>query len=96
MKYQVTGDTTGLCVAVTQTLDRNGNRRMTAKHKRDSATTYKCSMQTGDPLEVLSVWMTKFTGCVKPVPGFTADFAVVARGGDHQGYYFIIVPTNYN
>lgn len=94
MITQPTADYIGICVRISFKLDRNGNRKATAKHKRDSTTTYKLSLQTKDPLEVLQAWMLKFTG--KGSKGFNADFKVVARGGDHEGYYYILVPTNYN
>lgn len=94
MTAQLTANCIGICVQVSFKLDRNGNTKATAKHKRDSSTTYKLSLQTKDPLEALAAWMTKFTG--KDSQGFTADFKVVARGGDHQGYYYVLVPTHYN
>jgi hypothetical protein len=94
MTTQLTADCIGICVQVSFKLDRNGNTKATAKHKRDTNTTYRLSLQTKDPLEVLAAWMTKFTG--KDSQGFTADFKVVARGGDHQGYYYVLVPTHYN
>lgn len=84
----------GICVKVTQKLDRNGNTVFTATHKRDSSTVYRLKMQTKNPVEVLGAWMNKFTG----VSGasFRADFEVVARGSDHEGYFFVLAPTNYN
>lgn len=85
---------TGICVKVTQKLDSNGNTVCTAVHKRDSVTTYRVWMQTKDPAEVLGAWMNKFTGISGN--GLTADFEVVARGLDHEGYYYILVVTNYN
>ena len=85
---------TGICVKVTQKLDSNGNRVCTAVHKRDSVTTYRVRMQTKDPMEVLGAWMNKFTGISGN--GLTADFEVVARGSDHEGYYYILIVTNYN
>jgi hypothetical protein len=94
MTTQLTADYIGICVQVSFKLDRNGNTKATAKHKRDSSTTYRLSLQTKDPLGVLNAWMTKFTG--KHSEGFTADFKVVARGGDHEGYYYVLVPTQYN
>ena len=51
-------------------------------------------MQTKDPAEVLGAWINKFTG-VSGI-GLTADFEVVARGSDHEGYYFVLAPTAYN
>jgi len=85
---------TGICVKVTQRPDSNGNTVCTAVHKRDSVTTYRVRMQTKDPMEVLGAWMSKFTGISGN--GLTADFEVVARGSDHEGYYYILVVTNYN
>jgi hypothetical protein len=84
----------GICVKITQKLDRNGNKVCTAVHKRDSTTTYRLRIQTGDAEEVLGAWMNKFTG-ISGV-GLTADFEVVARGSDHEGYYYVLVPTAYN
>jgi hypothetical protein len=84
----------GICVKITQKLDRSGNRVCTAVHKRDSTTTYRLRMQTGDAEEVLGAWMNKFTG-ISGV-GLTADFEVVARGSDHEGYYYILAVTNHN
>ena len=85
---------TGICVKVAQSLDRNGNRVCTAVHKRDSTTTYRLRMQTEDAEEVLGAWMNKFTG-ISGV-GLRADFEVVARGSDHEGYCYILAVTNYN
>jgi len=85
---------TGICVNVTQKLDRNGNTVCTAVHKRDSITTYRLRMQTKDPAEVLGAWMNKFTGVSGS--GLTADFEVVARGSDREGYCFVLAPTTYN
>jgi hypothetical protein len=88
---------TGICVNVTQKLDRNGNTVCTAVHKRDSITTYRVRMQTKDPEDALGVWMVKFTGVSPGISkGLTADFEVVARGSDHEGYSFVLVPTAYN
>ena len=84
----------GICVNVTQKLDRNGNTVCTAVHKRDGITTYRLRMQTKDPAEVLGAWINKFTGVSGS--GLTADFEVVARGSDHEGYCFVLVPTAYN
>jgi hypothetical protein len=85
---------TGICVNVTQKLDCNGNTVCTAVHKRDSITTYRVRMQTKDPMEVLGAWMLNFTGVSEN--GLTADYEVVARGSDHEGYYFVLVPTAYH
>ncbi len=85
---------TGICVKVAQSLDLNGNRVCTAVHKRDSTTTYRLKMQTKDAEEVLGAWMNKFTG-VSGV-GLRADFKVAARGTDHEGYYYVLIPTAYN
>ena len=87
----------GICVKVVQSLDRNGNRVHTAIHKRDSSTTYRVRMQTKDPEDALGVWMIKFTGVSPGISkGLTADFEVVARGSDHEGYCYILAVTNYN
>jgi len=51
-------------------------------------------MQTEDPKEVLDSWMAKFTG--QGSKGLIADFEVVARGGDHEGYCYVLVPRNFN
>ena len=85
---------TGICVKVTTKLDGNGNRVTTAIHKRDSSTFYRLRMQTEDPKEVLDAWMAKFTG--QGSKGLIADFEVVARGGDHEGYCYVLVPRNFN
>ena len=85
---------TEICVKVTQKLDRNGNRVCTAVHKRDSTTTYRLRMQTEDAVEVLGAWMNKFTG-ISGV-GLRADFKIAARGCDHEGCYYVLVPTAYN
>ena len=54
-------------------------------------------MQTKDPEDALGVWMVKFTGVSPGISkGLTADFEVVARGSDHEGYSFVLVPTAYN
>ena len=88
---------TGICVKVTQKLDRNGNRVCTAVHKRDSSTTYRVRMQTKDAEDALGVWMIKFTGVSPGISkGLTADFEIAARGCDHEGYYYVLVPTAYN
>lgn len=85
---------TGICVKVTTKLDSNGNRVTTAIHKRDSSTTYRLRMQTKDPKEALDAWMAKFTG--QGSKGLIADFEVVARGGDHEGYCYVLAPRNFN
>ena len=84
----------GICVKVTQKLDRNGNKVCIAAHKRDSTTTYKLRLQTGSAIETLLAWMKKFTG--KDSRGFGADFEIAARGGDHEGYCYVLAVTNYN
>lgn len=85
---------TGICVKVTQKLDRNGNVVFTATYKRDSFTVYRLKMQTKNPAEVLGAWMNKFTGIAGV--GLRADFEAVARGSDHEGYFFVLAPTKYN
>lgn len=85
---------TGICVKVTTKLDKNGNSVTTAVHKRDSRTAYRLRMQTRNQNEVLAAWMAKFTG--KDSEGLIADFEVVARGGDHEGYCYVLAPRNFN
>lgn len=87
---------TGICVKVTQKLDRNGNTVCTAVHKRDSQTTWRLRLQSKDPMEALTAWMEKFTGQQFAQKGFTANFKVVARGADHEGYFYILEVTDYN
>lgn len=87
---------TGICVKVTRKLDNSGNTVCAAVHKRDSTTTYRLRMQTRDPEEVLKAWVAKFTGKHIGRLGLTADYKVAARAGDHEGYYYTLVPTNYN
>ena len=85
---------TGICVKVTQKLDRNGNTVCTAVHKRDSKTAYRLRLQARDPMEALTAWIEKFTG--KASNGLTANFKVAARGIDNEGHYYVLVVTNYN
>lgn len=87
---------TGICVKVAQKLDSNGNRVCTAVHRRDSTTVYRLRLQTSDPIEALNAWILKFTGSGVGRLGLVADFKLVARGSDHEGYYYILTPTNYN
>lgn len=87
---------TGICVKVNQKLDSNGNRVCTAIHRRDSTTVYRLRLQTSNPIEALNAWILKFTGSKIGQPGLIADFKLVARGSDHEGYYYILSPTSYN
>jgi hypothetical protein len=75
-----------------------GRNSYRAVHKRDAQTTWKTIIQspgsdTGHE-KVLAAWMASFTG--PESKGFVADYKVVARGGDWNGYYWVLQPTNYN
>jgi len=94
MEHALQAMETGICVKVTQKLDGNGNRVCTAVHKRDSQTAWRLRLQTKDPMEALTAWIERFTG--KASRGFIADFKVAARGTDHEGYYYVLVVTDYN
>lgn len=86
---------TGICVKVVQKLDLNGNRVCIATHKRDGTTAYRLQMQTKDPAEALEAWMKKFTGVSGTSKGLAASFNIVARGSDHEAYYYILVPYDF-
>ena len=87
----------GICVRTSFYYDAQGRGRLKAVHKRDSQTIWRVVQKeyvTGsytDHRSVLALWMDKFTGSDEYLQ---ATFKVVARGGDHEGYYFILVPVS--
>lgn len=84
----------GLCVRTSFYYDSKGRGRIKAVHKRDRMTTWKVvderAMSNSDHVPALQAWMDKFTGSNEYLQ---ATFKVVARGHDHEGYYFILVPV---
>ena len=89
----------GICVRVQHCYDRSGRAKLVAKHKRDRDTTWKVVKKdlvdaTTDHMEAVQLWMDKFTG---PSPdGYSASYKMVARGGDYEASYFVLVPTCYH
>jgi len=89
----------GICVRVENSCSSAGRFKLIAKHKRDASTTWKvCTMDSidsnTDPIEVVKIWMDKFTG--PESAGYLASYKIVARGSDHEGYYFVLAPTAYH
>lgn len=88
----------GICVRVQHYYDSSGRARLVAKHKRDRDTTWKVVKKdsvstTTDQMEAVQLWMDTFTG--SDSSGYRASYKVVARGGDHEASYFVLVPTAY-
>ena len=87
----------GICVRTIFYYDAQGRSKLKAVHKRDkfSSWTVYTKSHAGSSLadheSVLALWMEKFTN--NP-DYFEATFKVVARGGDYEGYYFILAPVS--
>ena len=85
----------GICVRTSFYYDAKGRGRIKAIHKLDRMTTwkvvYKRAMSSSDHQPALQAWIDKFAGSDE-YPSLT--FKVVARGCDHEGYYFILVPVS--
>jgi len=85
---------TGIAVSAVTRLNSAGNRITVVSHRRDSTTLYRMAVHTEDPGEALKAWMGVFTG--EGSRGLSADFEIVARGGDAKGYWYVLSPTNFN
>jgi hypothetical protein len=85
----------GICVRTSFYYDAKGRGRIKAVHKRDRMTTWKVvderAMSSSDHQPVLQAWIDKFTNNLDYL---RSTFKVVARGCDHEGYYFILVPAS--
>lgn len=85
----------GICVRTSFYYDAKGRGRIKAYHKRDRMTTWKVvdtsPENSFNHQAALQAWIDKFTGSDEY---FESTFKVVARGGDHEGYYFILVPVS--
>lgn len=89
----------GICVQVQHCYDTSGRARLVAKHKRDRSTTWKVVKKdsvdtTTDHLEAVQLWTDRFTG--PESAGYRASYKIVARGGDYNASYFVLVPTAYH
>lgn len=84
----------GICVRTSFYYDRLGRGRLKAVHRRDTMNIWKAvekkAVSSTNHESVLQLWMEKFTGSSEY---FASTFKVVARGSDHEGCYFILVPV---
>ena len=89
----------GICVRVQHCYDSSGRASLIAKHKLDRDNTWKIVKKdsinsTTDHMEAVQLWMEEFTG--PGSAGYLASYKVVARGGDYEASYFVLVPTAYH
>ena len=89
----------GICVRVQHCYNNSGVPSLVAKHKRDRDTTWKVVKKDSvdsatDHMEAVKLWMDKFTG--PDSDGYRASYEVVARGGDYEASYFVLVPIAYH
>lgn len=90
---------TGICVRTEGYFDSKGRSMLRAFHKRDHSLTWKVTTYASsisyasDHMGVLELWMKRFTQVKSTEPGYNVAFRVAARGGDLNGYYFVLVPS---
>lgn len=84
----------GICVRTSFYYDVKGRGRIKAYHKLDRMTTWRVVDTSPENSlnhqAALQAWIDKFTGSNDYL---VSTFKVVARGGDYEGYYFILAPV---